>query len=326
MSEKIVIALGGNALQSGKDQPTADAQLKVVRETSEKIAQICQRGYEIAVVHGNGPQVGRILLASEAAKDVTPVMPFDVCGAMSQGYIGYHLQQCIKYSLNRCNRDIPVVTVATQMIVEESDPAFKNPTKPIGPFYSEEEAEKLSAEKGYVMKEDSGRGYRRVVASPLPRRIVEISAIKKLWNSTVVISCGGGGIPVIEKQDGRLEGVAAVIDKDFAAELLAEQVHADTLLILTEVEKVAINFNKPDQRDIKSMNLIEADRYCTQGQFAPGSMLPKVEAAMKFVRANPEKKAIITSLSKAVEALEGKTGTTITFGIKKRLICKPIFL
>ena len=313
MSEKIVIALGGNALQSGKDQPTADAQLKVVRETSEKIAQICQRGYEIAVVHGNGPQVGRILLASEAAKDVTPVMPFDVCGAMSQGYIGYHLQQCIKYSLNRCNRDIPVVTVATQMIVEESDPAFKNPTKPIGPFYSEEEAEKLSAEKGYVMKEDSGRGYRRVVASPLPRRIVEISGIKKLWNSTVVISCGGGGIPVIEKQDGRLEGVAAVIDKDFAAELLAEQVHADTLLILTEVEKVAINFNKPDQRDIKSMNLIEADRYCTQGQFAPGSMLPKVEAAMKFVRANPEKKAIITSLSKAVEALEGKTGTTITF-------------
>lgn len=313
MSEKIVIALGGNALQSGKDQPTADAQLKVVRETSEKIAQICQRGYEIAVVHGNGPQVGRILLASEAAKDVTPVMPFDVCGAMSQGYIGYHLQQCIKYSLNRCNRDIPVVTVATQMIVEESDPAFKNPTKPIGPFYSEEEAEKLSAEKGYVMKEDSGRGYRRVVASPLPRRIVEISAIKKLWNSTVVISCGGGGIPVIEKQDGRLEGVAAVIDKYFAAELLAEQVHADTLLILTEVEKVAINFNKPDQRDIKSMNLIEADRYCTQGQFAPGSMLPKVEAAMKFVRANPEKKAIITSLSKAVEALEGKTGTTITF-------------
>ena len=313
MSEKIVIALGGNALQSGKDQPTADAQLKVVRETSEKIAQICQRGYEIAVVHGNGPQVGRILLASEAAKDVTPVMPFDVCGAMSQGYIGYHLQQCIKYSLNRCNRDIPVVTVATQMIVEESDPAFKNPTKPIGPFYSEEEAEKLSAEKGYVMKEDSGRGYRRVVASPLPRRIVEISAIKKSWNSTVVISCGGGGIPVIEKQDGRLEGVAAVIDKDFAAELLAEQVHADTLLILTEVEKVAINFNKPDQRDIKSMNLIEADRYCTQGQFAPGSMLPKVEAAMKFVRANPEKKAIITSLSKALEALEGKTGTTITF-------------
>ena len=313
MSEKIVIALGGNALQSGKDQPTADAQLKVVRETSEKIAQICQRGYEIAVVHGNGPQVGRILLASEAAKDVTPVMPFDVCGAMSQGYIGYHLQQCIKYSLNRCNRDIPVVTVATQMIVEESDPAFKNPTKPIGPFYSEEEAAKLSAEKGYVMKEDSGRGYRRVVASPLPRRIVEISAIKKLWNSTVVISCGGGGIPVIEKQDGRLEGVAAVIDKDFAAELLAEQVHADTLLILTEVEKVAINFNKPDQRDIKSMNLIEADRYCTQGQFAPGSMLPKVEAAMKFVRANPEKKAIITSLLKALEALEGKTGTTITF-------------
>ena len=313
MSEKIVIALGGNALQSGKDQPTADAQLKVVRETSEKIAQICQKGYEIAVVHGNGPQVGRILLASETAKDVTPVMPFDVCGAMSQGYIGYHLQQCIKYSLNRCNRDIPVVTVATQMIVEESDPAFKNPTKPIGPFYSEEEAEKLSAEKGYVMKEDSGRGYRRVVASPLPRRIVEISAIKKLWNSTVVISCGGGGIPVIEKQDGRLEGVAAVIDKDFAAELLAEEIEADALMILTEVEKVAVNFNKPNQEDLAHMTYAEAEKHCQDGQFAPGSMLPKVQAAMKFVKANPEKKAIITSLDKAIDALEGKTGTVITF-------------
>ena len=313
MAEKIVIALGGNALQSGKSEATAEAQLEVVKKTCEYIADISCKGYEIGLVHGNGPQVGRILLASETAKDVTPAMPFDVCGAMSQGYIGYHLQQALKYALNKRDKNIPVLTVATQMIVEKKDPAFQNPTKPIGPFYSEEEAEKLSAEKGYVMKEDSGRGYRRVVASPLPRRIVEISAIKKLWNSTVVISCGGGGIPVIEKQDGRLEGVAAVIDKDFAAELLAEQVHADTLLILTEVEKVAINFNKPDQRDIKSMNLIEADRYCTQGQFAPGSMLPKVEAAMKFVRANPEKKAIITSLSKAVEALEGKTGTTITF-------------
>lgn len=313
MTEKIVIALGGNALQSGKDEPTAEAQLQVVKNTSEKIAAICDKGYEIAVVHGNGPQVGRILLASETAKDVTPSMPFDVCGAMSQGYIGYHLQQCIRYALNSLNRNIPVVTVATQMVVEKNDPAFKNPTKPIGPFYSEKEAEDLSRSKGYVMKEDAGRGWRRVVASPIPRRIVEISAIKRLWDSTVVISCGGGGIPVVENDDGSLQGVAAVIDKDFAAELLAEQVDADVLLILTEVEKVAINFNKPDQQDVSSMNLKEAGEYCRQGQFAPGSMLPKVEAAMKFVRANPDKRAIITSLEKAEEALEGKTGTTFTF-------------
>ncbi len=313
MTEKIVIALGGNALQSGKDEPTAEAQLQVVKNTSEKIAAICDKGYEIAVVHGNGPQVGRILLASETAKDVTPSMPFDVCGAMSQGYIGYHLQQCIRYALNSRNRNIPVVTVATQMIVEKNDPAFKNPTKPIGPFYSEKDAKELSKAKEYVMKEDSGRGWRRVVASPIPRRIVEISAIKRLWDSTVVISCGGGGIPVVENDDGSLQGVAAVIDKDFAAELLAEEVGADILLILTEVEKVAINFNKPDQQDVSSMNLKEAGEYCRQGQFAPGSMLPKVEAAMKFVRANPDKKAIITSLEKAEEALEGKTGTLFTF-------------
>lgn len=313
MTEKIVIALGGNALQSGRDEPTAEAQLKVVKKTSEKIAEICDKGYEIAVVHGNGPQVGRILLASETAKDVTPVMPFDVCGAMSQGYIGYHLQQCIKYALNKRNKNIPVVTVATQMIVEDDDPAFRNPTKPIGPFYSEEEAKRISAEKNYIMKEDSGRGWRRIVPSPMPKKIVEIHAIRKLWNSTVVISCGGGGIPVIERPDGLLQGVDAVIDKDFAAELLAEQVGADILLILTEVEKVAINFNKPDQHDISFMNLEQADQYCREGHFAAGSMLPKVKAAMKFVRANPEKRAVITSLDKAVEALEQKTGTTVTF-------------
>lgn len=313
MAEKIVIALGGNALQSGKDEPTADAQLKVVKKTGEKIAQICDSGYEIAVVHGNGPQVGRILLASETAKEVTPAMPFDVCGAMSQGYIGYHLQQCIKYALNKRNKNIPVVTVATQMIVEDDDPAFREPTKPIGPFYSEKEAKQIAMEKNYVMREDSGRGWRRVVPSPMPQKIVEIHAIRKLWNSTVVISCGGGGIPVIERPNGLLEGVDAVIDKDFAAELLAEQVGADILLILTEVEKVAINFNKPGQQDISSMTLEQADKYCSEGHFAAGSMLPKVKAAMKFVRANPEKKAIITSLDKAADALEQKTGTTITF-------------
>ena len=312
-AERIVVALGGNALQSGGGPATAQAQLEVVRKTCEHIAAISGRGYEIAVVHGNGPQVGRIVMASEAAEDVTPAMPFDVCGAMSQGYIGYHIQQCLKYALNRSNRNIPVVTVATQVIVDANDPAFQDPAKPIGPFYTEEEARKREREKGYTMNEDAGRGYRRVVASPLPRRIVEIEAVRQLWDHSIVITCGGGGIPVVENPDGTLEGVAAVIDKDFAAELLAEEVKADMLMILTEVEKVAVNFNEPDQRDLSSMTLAEAAKYVDDGQFPAGSMLPKVEAAMKFVRRFPDKKAVITSLDKAVDALEGKTGTVITF-------------
>lgn len=312
--EKIVIALGGNALQSGKGPATAEAQLEVVKKTCEHVAEISGMGYEIAVVHGNGPQVGRIVMASEAANsEDTPAMPFDVCGAMSQGYIGYHIQQSLMYALNAKNRDIPVVTVATQMIVDENDPAFQNPTKPIGPFYTEEEAKVLMAEKNWTMKEDAGRGWRRLVASPKPKRIVEIDAVRQLWDKTIVITCGGGGIPVLEKMDGHLEGVAAVIDKDFAAELLAEDVNADMLMILTEVEKVAVNFNEPDQKDLDHLTLKEAAEYIQEGQFPAGSMLPKVEAAMKFVRMFPNKKAIITSLDKAVEALNGETGTVITF-------------
>ena len=309
--KKIVVALGGNALQSGNGGATAEAQLEVVKKTSEYLAEISSRGYEMAVVHGNGPQVGRILQAYEAAKDVTPVMPFDVCGAMSQGYIGYHIQQCLRYALAKKGKNIPVVTLATQMVVDSEDAGFKNPTKPIGQFYNEAEAKKLAEEKGYVMKEDAGRGFRRVVASPIPQKIVEIDSVRKLWDTTVVVACGGGGIPVIEKADGQLEGVAAVIDKDFAAELLAEEIDADCLMILTEVEKVAINFNKPDQKNLDKMTLAEAEQYIKEGQFAPGSMLPKVQAAMKFVQKNPSKKAIITSLDKAVDALEGKTGTVI---------------
>ena len=312
--EKIVIALGGNALQSGKGPATAEAQLEVVKKTCAHVAQISGMGYEIAVVHGNGPQVGRIVMASEAANsEATPAMPFDVCGAMSQGYIGYHIQQSLLYALNRDNRHVPVVTVATQVIVDENDPAFQNPTKPIGPFYTEEEAKVLMDEKGWTMKEDAGRGWRRLVASPKPQRIVEIDAVQQLWDRTIVITCGGGGIPVLEKMDGHLEGVAAVIDKDFAAELLAEEVKADKLMILTEVEKVAINFNKPDQQDLDHLTLEEAAKYIEEGQFPAGSMLPKVEAAMKFVRMFPDKQAIITSLDKAVEALNGETGTVITF-------------
>jgi carbamate kinase len=310
---KLVVALGGNALQRGDSAPTAEAQLEVVRQTCQYIAELSVRGYELAIVHGNGPQVGRILLASETARDTVPPMPFDVCGAMSQGYIGYHIQQALRYALARRNRDIPVVTLLTQMVVEPEDPAFGTPTKPIGPFYTKEEAEALTKSKGYTMTEDAGRGYRRVVPSPMPRRIVEIGEVRKLWKDTIVVTCGGGGIPVVEKPDGTLEGVAAVIDKDFAAELLAEQMEADVLMILTEVEKVAIHWGKPQQQFLEHLSLSQAAQYVEEGHFAPGSMLPKVEAAMKFVRHGPGKKAIITSLDKALEALEGKTGTHITF-------------
>ncbi len=308
---RVVIALGGNALEDKNLPSTAESQLQVVKRTSEYIAEISCAGYEIAIVHGNGPQVGRILLASEASANVTPAMPFDVCGAMSQGYIGYHIQQGLKLALAKRNRILPVVSVVTQMVVDENDKAFQNPTKPIGPFYTEEEAKKLETEKGYTVKEDSGRGWRRVVPSPLPKRIVEIDTIKTLWDTTISIACGGGGIPVIEKSDGSLEGIAAVIDKDFAAERLAEDMDADILMILTEVEKVSINFNKPNQENLSGLTTEQAEKYIEEGHFAPGSMLPKVIAAVNFAKSRPGRKSIITSLYKATEALDGKCGTVI---------------
>jgi len=313
MSKKIVIALGGNALQAGSGPATAEAQLEVVKSTCEYISEICKEGYEVTLVHGNGPQVGRILMASEAAKDVTPAMPFDVCGAMSQGYIGYHLQQSLGYALKNKGINMPVVSLVTQVVVDKEDPGFKNPTKPIGMFYSEAEAKQLEAEKGFVMKEDSGRGYRRVVASPIPKEIVEIDAVKKLIGSSIVITCGGGGVPVVKNPGGELEGVPAVIDKDFAAELLAEELDVDVFVILTEVEKVAINFNKPEQQNLSKLTYAECEKYISEGQFAPGSMLPKVQAAMKFVKANPNKKAMISSLANGKDAILGKTGTEIVF-------------
>ena len=309
---KVVIALGGNALEDKSMPSTAEAQLKVVKKTCEYLAEISCAGYEIAIVHGNGPQVGRLLLASETAKDVTPAMPFDVCGAMTQGYIGYHIQQGLKYALTKRNRMIPVVTVVTQVVVNKTDQAFKNPTKPIGIFYTEEEAKNLAEEKGYTMKEDSGRGWRRVVPSPMPEKILEIDTIKRLWDSTITIACGGGGIPVIEKEDGSVEGIAAVIDKDLAAERLAEDIDVDILMILTEVEKVSINYNKSNQQDLSSMTVHEAEKYMAEGHFAPGSMLPKIMAAVKFVKDHPGRKSIITSLYKSIDALNGLTGTIIT--------------
>ena len=313
MHEKLVIALGGNALQSKDTAPTAEGQLEVVKRTAAHLAELSKQGYEMAIVHGNGPQVGRIVLAGETAASVVPPMPFDVCGAMSQGYIGYHIQQALKYALAARGRNIPVVSITTLVVVDRLDPAFQNPTKPIGGFCDAEEAKRLEAEKGYIMREEATKGWRRVVPSPQPRRIVEIEAVKLLWDHAIVITCGGGGVPVAENEDGTLEGVAAVIDKDLSAELLAEQVEADKLMILTEVEKVAINFGKPQQTDLDRLSLAQAAQYARDGQFGVGSMLPKVQAAMRFVRHNPEKTAIITSLDKCLEALEGKTGTHVTF-------------
>lgn len=311
---RIVVALGGNALEDKALPPTAESQAQVAARTAEYLADMSCAGYEMAVVHGNGPQVGRIILASETAAEVTPPMPFDVCGAMSQGYIGYHLQQKLRCALMARHRDNPVVTIVTQMVVDEKDPAFENPTKPIGPFYSQDQAEAIAKEKGYTMREDAGRGWRRVVASPVPQKIVEIGTLKTLWDTTIAIACGGGGIPVIVREDGTLEGIPAVIDKDLAAQKLAEAMEADILLILTEVDAVSIDFKKPTEKKLGTVTAAEMEVYCQQGQFAPGSMLPKVRAAMGFVTKNPKGKAIITSLDRGLDALSGKCGTTIVAG------------
>ena len=311
--KKLVIALGGNALQEAGKPATAQAQLEVVEKTSEYITDIVERGYEVIVAHGNGPQVGRIVIQNEVASASTPAMPFDVCGAMSQGMIGYHIQQGLSKVLRHRGINKNVVTVVTQVVVDKDDPKFKAPSKPIGPFYTEEEAKAIAAEKGYTMKEDAGRGWRRVVASPLPVEIVELDAVKTLNDAGfVVVTVGGGGIPVIRNDAGDLEGVAAVIDKDLASEKLARDMDADALVILTAVEKVSINFKKPDQKDLDRMSAAEAKQYIKEGHFAPGSMLPKIEAALNFVESKPGRIAIITSLDKAVDAIEGRAGTTIT--------------
>lgn len=311
--KKLVIALGGNALQEAGKPATAQAQLEVVEKTSEYIADIVERGYEVIVAHGNGPQVGRIVIQNEVASASTPAMPFDVCGAMSQGMIGYHIQQGLSKVLRHRGINKNVVTVVTQVVVDKDDPKFKAPSKPIGPFYTEEEAKAIAEEKGYTMKEDAGRGWRRVVASPLPVEIVELDAVKTLNDAGfVVVTVGGGGIPVVRNGAGDLEGVAAVIDKDLASEKLARDMDADALVILTAVEKVSINFKKPDQKDLDRMSAAEAKQYIKEGHFAPGSMLPKIEAALNFVESKPGRIAIITSLDKAVDAIEGRAGTTIT--------------
>ncbi len=312
---KIVLALGGNALQSDPKDASAEAQLKTCKETAKSVVDFIEAGHTVAIVHGNGPQVGQIMATVEAAHQANPknvLFPFDVCGAFSQGYIGYHLQNAIGEELRARKINRTVGAIITQTIVDRNDPGFKNPTKPIGSFYSKEDAEKLASEKGYVMKEDAGRGYRRVVASPTPIDIVEKEMIKHLVdNGIITVSTGGGGIPVFLEKDGSLVGAPAVIDKDLGAERLAEILDADCFIVLTAVDRVCINFNKPNQKQLAEMTLADVDKYIEEGQFAPGSMLPKVLACKKFVTNNPDKHAIIASLENAKKVLAGETGTKI---------------
>ena len=309
MNKKIVIALGGNALGN-----TAAEQLELVGNTAKAIVDLIAEGNEVVIAHGNGPQVGMINLGLSTAAEAGAIkadMPFPECGAMSEGYIGYHLQQAIGNELVSRGMKKPVATIVTQTVVSEDDPAFHNPTKPVGAFYDKETAERIAAEKGYTMVEDAGRGYRRVVPSPKPFDIVEAESIKTLVDAgNVVIAVGGGGIPVIRK-DGKVFGTPAVIDKDFGSELLAELLDADMLIILTAVEKVAINFNKPDQKGLDDLTPAEAAAYIAQDQFAKGSMLPKVQAAVKFAESKAGRTALITLLEKAKDGIAGKTGTRI---------------
>ncbi len=309
MKDKIVVALGGNAL--GKSPVE---QLELVKLTAKPIVDLIAEGHEVVLAHGNGPQVGMINLAMSTAANseaATPEMPFPECGAMSQGYIGYHLQNAIREELLNRDMQIPVATVITQVVVDKNDPAFTNPTKPIGAFYSKEEADELIKTKGFDMVEDSGRGYRRVVPSPLPIDVVEKETVMALVEKDhVVISVGGGGIPVI-REGNKLVGVPAVIDKDFASSKLAEILDADYLIILTAVEQVAINFGKENEKWLSELSIADCEKYIEEGHFAPGSMLPKVKAAMAFAQSKPGRKSLITSLEKAAEGIAGKTGTVI---------------
>ena len=305
--KKIVIALGGNALGN-----TPAEQLELVRQTAKPIVDLIEEGNQVVIAHGNGPQVGMINLGMSTAAEAGAIksdMPFPECGAMSQGYIGYHLQNSIANELAARGIQKTVGTLVTQVLVDEADPAFQKPSKPVGAFYDKETADKIAAERGYPMVEDAGRGRRQVVPSPKPADVVEKDMVNTLVDSGyVVITVGGGGIPVVKK-DGRLVGTPAVIDKDFASAKLAELIDADMLVILTAVDRVAINWGKPDQKALAEMTVDEAEKYCGEGHFAPGSMLPKVQAAMSFAKAGGT--AIIASLENAAAALRGESGTRI---------------
>ena len=311
MGKRIVVALGGNAL--GNNLPE---QMAAVKQTARAIADLIEGGNEVVVAHGNGPQVGMIQKAMAELTRSDPEKyipcPLSVCVAMSQGYIGYDLQNALREELLDRGINKGVATVLTQVEVDPTDPAFEHPTKPIGAFMTKEEADALVRERDYQVIEDAGRGYRRVVASPKPVSVIELDTIRALVESDhIVVACGGGGIPVFKTEGHHLKGAAAVIDKDFASEVLAEELNADVLIILTAVEKVAVNFGKPDQKWLDALTPEEARRYMDEGQFAPGSMLPKVQAAVKFAESRPGRTALITLLEKAKAGIAGETGTSI---------------
>lgn len=306
---KVVVALGGNALGKSPEE-----QLKLVKNTASSLIGLIDAGNQVVISHGNGPQVGAINLGMNFAAEngKTAAFPFPECGAMSQGYIGYHLQQSLQNELHRRWMNKNVATVVTQVAVDPEDPAFQNPSKPVGDFYTKEQAEQIEKEKGYTFKEDAGRGYRQVVPSPLPQKIMELNSIKTLIEAgDLVIAGGGGGVPVIMTDDG-LQGVPAVIDKDRSSALLADKIDADTLIILTAVDYVFVNYGKLDEKALKTLNVAEAQKYMDEKQFAAGSMLPKIEACLSFVEGHPERKALITSLNGLDDALAGKVGTVIS--------------
>jgi carbamate kinase len=302
---RYVISLGGNALGNNAEQ-----QKELLVNVAKPIVDLIKHGHEVVIVHGNGPQVGMINLAFHEAPS-TPEMPLPECGAMSQGYIGFHIQNALQNALKQIGIDKKVATIVTQVEVDQNDPLFQNPSKPVGAFYTKEQSDQIIASKGYVMKEDSGRGYRRVVASPLPVDVIEKDMIKTLIaNHHVVICAGGGGIPVIRK-DGHLEGVAAVIDKDYASAKVAELIDADMLVILTAVDYVYINYRKPSEERLEHVSIQRLHELMNEGHFAKGSMYPKVQACLNFVTSKQGKTAIISSLERAIDAFELKAGTII---------------
>ena len=306
---KLVIAVGGNAILNAGQRGTAEEQFENVYVTAKYLSSLAEN--ELVITHGNGPQVGALMIQHDAAKDHVPAFPIDILDAQTQGSIGYMITQAMDNTLKQNGVDKNVATVLTQVVVDENDEAFQHPRKPVGPFYTKEVAEKYAKEKGWVVKEDAGRGYRRVVASPKPIDIVEKTAIEQLLkNNNIVIATGGGGIPVIKDEKGLLKGIEAVIDKDRASALLAKELDADIFIILTAVEKVFLNFGTPEQKALDTITVSEAEKYMNEGHFKPGSMLPKVESIINFVKATG-RDGIITSLDKVHEALEGKTGTRI---------------
>ncbi|ETZ19071.1 Carbamate kinase [Borrelia duttonii CR2A] len=309
MNKRIVVSLGGNALECGDG--TFCEQLSRIESSVCGIVDLIEYGYEIVISHGNGPQVGRILLENEMCKE-TPLAPLDVCVGMSQGMIGYYIEQALRNEICRRGIKRKVIVVLTQVLVNKEDECFNNPSKPIGPFYDKIRAKELEIE-GYTLKEDSGRGYRRVVASPKPIEIIEIEEIIELINKgCIVIACGGGGIPVIKDERGVIKGISGVIDKDFASSKLGQDIGADQLLIITAVEQVALNFGKSNESLLSKVSIGDLERYIKEGHFAAGSMLPKIEASINFVKSRDNREAIITSLDKIIEGIKGIRGTMIT--------------